>query len=84
MSIEFLYSRQAEKFLTRNRSAITFERVETGLKLAAQKILFAEQNTAHVTKMEGEWKGYYVCESVNSEWCFDWPKAIRSSCSSKK
>lgn len=59
MKTRFIYSHQAEKFLARNRSSISYERVETGLKLAAEKILLAEQNTADITKMEGEWKGYH-------------------------
>jgi mRNA-degrading endonuclease RelE of RelBE toxin-antitoxin system len=55
----FIYSGQAEKFLARNRSSIDYERVESGLKLAASKLLLNEKNNADVKKMEGEWKGYY-------------------------
>jgi mRNA-degrading endonuclease RelE of RelBE toxin-antitoxin system len=55
----FIYSGQAEKFLARNRSSIDYERVEAGLKLAANKLLLNEKNNADVKKMEGEWKGYY-------------------------
>ncbi len=59
MKTRFVYSRQAEKFLAKNKSSISYERVETGLKLAAAKILMAEHNTSEITKMEGEWKGYH-------------------------
>jgi mRNA-degrading endonuclease RelE of RelBE toxin-antitoxin system len=59
MRTRFVYSRQSEKFLSRNASSITYERVENGLKLAASKILVSEQNIADITKMEGEWKGYH-------------------------
>lgn len=55
----FIYSDQAAKFLSRNAGSIDYERVEVGLKLAANKLLFNERNTADVRKMEGEWRGYY-------------------------
>jgi mRNA-degrading endonuclease RelE of RelBE toxin-antitoxin system len=59
MKLRFFYSSQAEKFLTRNRPALDYERVQKGLTLAANKILLAEKNTADITKMGGTWKGYY-------------------------
>jgi len=59
MKRRYVYSKQAEKFLARNSSAINYERVEKGLTLAANKILLAEQNSADITKMEGTWKGYF-------------------------
>lgn len=59
MNIRFVYSHHAETFLTRNANSITFERVEAGLTLAANKILLAEQNTSNIRKMEGEWRGYH-------------------------
>jgi len=55
----FIYSDQAAKFLARNAGSIDYERVETGLKLAASKLLLNDRNNADVRKMEGEWRGYY-------------------------
>jgi hypothetical protein len=49
MNTRFIYSHQAERFLVKNRSSLTYERVETGLKLAASKILLTEQNIADIT-----------------------------------
>lgn len=59
MKIEVKYSKQAIKFLEKNSSLLTREKVTSLAGLAVKKIVFLEDTNINLKVLKGKWKGYH-------------------------
>ncbi len=59
MKIRILYSKESEKFLSKNSSVITEEQVDDLLKMAARFLLYRENINIDLKKLKGSEQNLY-------------------------
>lgn len=59
MILKILYSKQAKKFLDKNKAVISEEKVESLALKAVRKIVKSEDINIDLKALKGDWKGYY-------------------------
>lgn len=59
MKLKIEYSKEAIKFLNKNPSVITIERVKAFVISGAKKILKIEENNIDLKRLKGVYKGLY-------------------------
>ena len=59
MTLRFVFSHQAKKFVEKNSNRVSAERIADAAELAIRKILLREDNSADVILLHGQWKGHW-------------------------
>ena len=59
MNVQILYSKEADKFLKRNRDNITEDEVDSLIIIATKKILKIEEIPVDIKKLKGKYRGSF-------------------------